>query len=116
MIHFAFDLLKNEADIVRGLDLFKKYTTTTCRERKVYILTNYNTTHAEDWYRAKKVIELGFQPDVRIYRKGTHSRFLTDLSRWANLSRLYRTCSFAEYIPRKDGKNCGELYRDILKT
>ena len=114
MIHFAFDLVHNEADIIRGLSLFRKHTATTCRERKVYILTNYNTTHAEDWYRVRKVIDLGFSPDVRIYQKGTHSRFLTDLARWANLSRLYRVCSFADYIPRKDGKRCGELYQDIL--
>ena len=115
MIHFAFDLIQSEADIIRGLALFRKHTKTTCRERKVYILTNYNTTHPEDWYRVKKVMELGFTPDVRIYRKGTHDRFLTDLSRWANASLLYRSCSFAEYIPRKDGKNCGELYQSILK-
>ena len=114
MVHFAFDLLHNEAEIIRGLNLFKKYTTTTSRERKVYILTNYNTTYAEDWYRVRKVIELGFTPDVRIYRKGTHSRFLTDLARWANLTRLYRSCSFSDYIPRKDGKRCGELYQTIL--
>ena len=115
MVHFAFDLLRNEADILRGLALFRNYSDITDRERRVYILTNYNTTHAEDWYRVKKVMELGFAPDVRIYRKGTHDRFLTDLSRWANSSRLYRSCSFAEYIPRKDGKNCGELYRNILQ-
>jgi len=115
MIHFAFDLLEDEVEIIRGLNLFMKHTgTTSCRERKVYILTNYNTTHFEDWYRVKKVIELGYSPDVRIYQKGTHPRFLTDLMRWANNSRLYRTCAFADYIPRKDGKRCGELYRHIL--
>jgi hypothetical protein len=114
MIHFAFDLTRNEADIIRGLALFRKHSPLTDRECKVYILTNYNTTRAEDWYRVKRVMELGFQPDVRIYQKGTHSRFLTDLSRWANNSRLYRACSFAEYIPRKDGKRCGDLYGDVI--
>jgi hypothetical protein len=116
MVHFAFDLMRNEAAVIRGLALFRKYSKLSDRSRKVYILTNYNTTHAEDWYRVKKVIELGYQPDVRIYQKGTHDRFLTDLSRWANLSRLYRSCSFADYVPRRDGKNCGELYPSILKS
>ena len=114
MIHFAFDMLQNESDIIRGLDLFQKYSMLTSRESKVYILTNYNTTHSEDWYRVRKVIEIGFSPDVRIYQKGTHSRFLTDLARWANNTRLYRSCSFEDYIPRKDGKRCGELYHAIL--
>jgi len=115
MVHFAFDLMRNEADIIRGLTLFRKHFKKSDRSCKVYILTNYNTTHAEDWYRVRKVIELGYQPDVRIYQKGTHSRFLTDLARWANLSRLYRSCSFANYVPRNDGKRCGELYQNILK-
>ncbi len=114
MIHFAFDLMRNEADIIRGLALFRKHSPLTSRECKVYILTNFNTTHAEDWYRVQKVVELGFQPDVRIYQKGTHGRFLTDLSRWANNSRIYRICDFKDYIPRKDGKSCGELYSDII--
>ena len=114
MVHFAFDLMRNEADIIRGLTLFRKYFKKSDRHCKVYILTNYNTTPAEDWYRVQKVIELGFQPDVRIYQKGAHSRFLTDLARWANNVRIYRSCSFAEFIPRKDGKRCGELYKSIL--
>jgi hypothetical protein len=114
MVHFAFDLTRNEAEIIRGLTLFRKHSLLTGRECKVYVLTNYDTTHAEDWYRVKKVTELGFQPDVRIYQKGTHDRFLTDLSRWANNSRIYHACSFADYVPRKDGKRCGELYQHIL--
>ena len=116
MVHFAFDLMRNEADIIRGLTLFRKYFKKSDRHCKVYVLTNYNTTPAEDWYRVKKVMELGFQPDVRIYQKGTHSRFLTDLARWANNVRIYRSCSFAEFIPRKDGKRCGELYQSILQN
>jgi len=115
MAHFAFDLMKNEAEIIRGLALFRRHFKKSDRNCKVYVLTNYNTTYAEDWYRVKKIIELGFQPDVRIYQKGTHSQFLTDLSRWTNNSRIYRSCSFADFIPRKDGKRCGELYSAITR-
>ena len=114
MIHFAFDLMRNEAAIIRGLSLFRSHFSKSDRYCKVYILTNYDTTPAEDWYRVKKVIELGFQPDVRIYPKGTHNQFLTDLARWANNSRLYRSCPFVDYIPRRDGKRCGELYQNIV--
>jgi hypothetical protein len=115
MVHFAFDLMHNEAAVIRGLSQFRKHFKKCDRHCKVYILTNYNTTHAEDWYRVKKVIELGYQPDMRIYRKGTHSQFLTDLAGWANNCRIYRSCSFADFVPRKDGKRCGELYHSILK-
>ena len=114
MAHFAFDQMKSEAAILRGLALFRKHFSKSDRHCKAYILTNYDTTPAEDWYRIKKVMELGYQPDVRVYQKGTHSRFLTDLAGWANNKRIYRSCAFADYIPRKDGKRCGELYRDAI--
>jgi hypothetical protein len=114
MAHFAFDLIKNEPEIVKGLRIFRKHYSGSDRNCKVYILTNFNTSHAEDWYRVRRVMELGYQPDVRIYQKGTHDRFLTDLARWANSTRLYRACSFAEYVPRKDGRRCGELYGEII--
>jgi hypothetical protein len=116
MTHFAFDLIGNEAKITRGLTLFRKHFKKSDRHCKVYILTNYNTTHDEDWSRVRKVIGLGFRPDIRIYQKGTHNRFLTDLAGWANNDRIYRACSFADYIPRVDGKRCGELYQSILKS
>jgi len=116
MAHFAFDLPGNETAIIHGLTLFRKYFNKGDQHCKVYVLTNYNTTPAEDWYRVKKVMELGFRPDVRIYQKGTHSQFLTDLAGWANNSRIYRVCSFADFIPRKDGKRCGELYQSILQS
>jgi hypothetical protein len=114
MVHFAFDLMKNETAVLRGLTAFRRHYRGSDRNCKVYVLTNYNTTYAEDWYRVRRVIELGYQPDVRIYQKGTHDRFLTDLARWANNSRLYRSCGFRDYVPRKDGRRCGELYHDII--
>ncbi|GHU58587.1 radical SAM protein [Clostridia bacterium] len=112
--HFAFDLIKNEQEIIKGLKIFRAAFRGNDRALKVYILTNYNINHAEDWYRVKRVMKLGYQPDVRIYQKGTHDRFLTDLARWANNCRLYRSCRFEDYVPRKDGKRCGELYGDII--
>ena len=114
--HFAFDLMKNEREITRGLTVFRSRFTGGDRDAKVYVLTNFDTSPAEDWYRVKRVIELGYQPDVRIYQKGTHSRFITDLARWANNCRLYRSCRFEDYVPRKDGRKCGELYADILRS
>jgi hypothetical protein len=113
-VHFAFDLIQNERAVIRGLEIFRAAFKGSDRALKVYVLTNYNTTHAEDWFRVKRVIELGYQPDVRIYQKGTHDRFLTDLARWANNSRIYRSCRFEDYVPRADGRSCGELYRQTI--
>lgn len=116
MVHFAFDLMKNEERILNGLKIFAKYFQKNERSKRVYILTNYNTTLQEDWYRVKRVKELGYTPYIMIYRKGSQPQFLTDLARWANCLYLQRSTDFDEYIPRKDGKSIKELYKKILKS
>lgn len=116
MVHFAFDLMKNEQQILKGLKIFSKHYKKDDRHKRVYILTNYNTTLEEDLYRVLKVQELGYSPYVMIYQKGTHPRFLTDLSRWANNMFLYKSMDFKDYIPRKDGKNVRQLYPNIFSA
>lgn len=113
-IHFAFDFMRNEKAVIRGLSCFKKHYNGSDRNIRCYVLTNYDTTHEEDWYRVRSLVELGYQPYVMIYQKGTHDQFLTDLARWSNSLFLNRATSFEEYVPRKDGKSCKELYPEIL--
>lgn len=115
VVHFAFDLIKNEKQIIEGLRIFSKYFTKGERYKKVYILTNYNTTFQEDYYRVKRVLELGYCPYVMIYQKGTHPQFLTDLARWCNNNFILYSTDFENYIPRADGRSIKELYPDILK-
>lgn len=55
MVHFAFDFMKNEKKIIEGLQIFKKYFHGSDRNLKVYILTNYDTVHEEDWYRVRRM-------------------------------------------------------------
>lgn len=109
-IHFAFDFMKNEKRIVEGLRIYNEVVQHGDSHQTVYILTNYDTTIDEDLYRVNKVRELGFQPDVRIYRKTTAPRILKDLQRWCNNRYIFRSCEFADYTPRSDGRTIREIY------
>lgn len=108
-VHFAFDFMKNEKAIVQGLNMFHKHIARSDHD-SVYILTNYDTTIEEDLYRVQMVEEAGFIPDIRIYRKHTAPQILKDLQRWSNNRILYRSTSFMDYVPRKDGKTIKQLY------
>lgn len=108
MIHFAFDLMKNEKQIVKGLEIWARHSKTSTRNQIVYILTNYNTTFAEDFYRITTVAKLGYSPDVRIYRKNSAPKITRDLQRWANNRFVYRSCNFWDYAPR--GTTMKETY------
>lgn len=108
-IHFAFDFMKNESEILKGLNTFMRIKNNSYQPI-VYMLTNYDTTHEEDIRRIKLIQECGCKPDVRIYRKHTADRFLRDLQRWCNNRLLYGSTSFDDYKPRADGKPIKELY------
>lgn len=109
-VHFAFDLMKNEKRIIEGLRLYKEATGIDARNAIVYILTNFDTTLEEDIYRVKSCIELGYDPDVRIYRKETAPKAVRDLQRWCNAPMIRKSSALEDYAPRKDGKTFKELY------
>ena len=117
MIHFAFDFMKNEKRIVEGLKLAKEHLGIGDRDGIVYMLTNFDTTIQEDLYRVRMIKEIGYSPDVRIYRKSALRRphILRDLQRWCNNRQLYQSTPFFDYVPRSDGKKIREIYADILK-
>lgn len=117
MVHFAFDFMKNEKNIISGLNLAKEHLQLDDRNSVVYMLTNFDTTIKEDIYRVKRIQECGYMPDVRIYRKPTLPKrhILRDLQRWCNNRLLYRSSSFFDYVPRSDGRTISEIYREELQ-
>lgn len=108
--HFAFDFMKNEKAIIRGLKTFQEHCPTPDDRAIVYMLTNFDTTIEDDLYRVNAIRGLGFLPDVRIYRKSAAPKVLKDLQRWCNNRILFRSCDFMDYVPRKDGKTIKQLY------
>lgn len=111
MIHFAFDQIKHEASVTKGLQTYaEKSSKNKLSLASVYILTNFNTTLAEDFYRIKKVVDLGYMPDVRIFDKeklkkealnSPEKQIILWLQRWANNKFIFKSCNFLDYIPRK---------------
>lgn len=99
MVHFAFDLMKNEKAIIKGLKIYKEYTGVDERKTGVYILTNYDTTHDEDLYRVYAVRDLGYMPYVMIYNKPSAPQITKDLQRWCNSRFIYRASGkdFSKY-------------------
>ena len=104
MLHFAFDLMKFEKQIIKGFSLAKEVLQISDRDCIVYMLTNYDTTIEEDLYRIGKIREVGFAPDVRIYRKESlpKQHILKDLQRWCNNFIFWSVPTFEEYLATRD--------------
>jgi hypothetical protein len=116
--HFAFDFMKNEKAILRGLRTFSEVVKPNPRNAGVYILTNFDTTIDEDLYRIKMIKAMELTPYLMIYRKASLPKrhILRDLQRWCNNRFLYRSCgNFWDYAPRVDRKDMRETYPEIFR-
>lgn len=97
-LSFAFDDLRQEDGILRGLVLFRRITGKQ-RSVNVFLLTNFDTTHEQDLYRVRKVQELGYLPYIMIYNKPSAPQLTRDLQRWCNNRFIYRATEgdFSKY-------------------
>ena len=65
-VHFAWD---NPREDLTGY--FRRFLELTAiksdRRRRVYVLTNYNSTHEQDLYRVETLRGMGYDPYVMVY-------------------------------------------------
>ena len=100
-VHFAWD--NPDEDLTRYFRQFLEWTSLkNPRLRRVYLLTNYGSTHEQDLYRVETLRQMGFDPYVMIYEKPTAPPITRHLQRWVNNKRLfYAIPSFSDYEPVK---------------
>ena len=98
MIHFAWDNPRDEI-VPKMLRMFaERSAVTDYRKRKVYVLTNYWSTHAEDVRRVYWLREHGYDPYVMIYDKPHAPKETRRLQRWTNNKIIFRSCErFEDY-------------------
>jgi hypothetical protein len=82
VLHFAWD--NYEFSTYEKLKQFRPLLKYDVRRLKVYVLTNYNTTHEQDLERIYKLKELEYDPYVMIYNKPDAPRPTRLLQRWVN--------------------------------
>lgn len=115
MVHFAFDFMKNEKQVCRGLEIYKNETNVDSRKTGIYILTNFDTTHEQDLYRIRRVQELGYMPYVMIFNKPTAPKETRRLQRWCNNRIIYRASgenfdNYSEALEHPKTQDCnGQL-------
>ena len=105
MLHFAWD--DPNTDLT---DCFRRFSELTSirdfRRRRVYVLTNYGSTHEQDLYRVNTLRDMGYDPFVMIYERPSAPPVTRQLARWVNNKRIFRVVpNFADYIPNPNKKS-----------
>lgn len=98
-IHFAWDYMKEENAVIKGLELYNKLgKIQEKRNKSVYVLVNFDTTMEENLYRIYKLRDMGYAPYVMIYNKPSANREIKDLQRWVNNRYIFWSCEkFEDY-------------------
>ena len=99
-IHYAWDYMREEMSVIKGLELYNKYgKIREKRNKSVYVLVNYDTTMEENLYRIYKLRDMGYAPYVMIYNKPSASKEIKRLQRWTNNRYIFWSCEkFEDYM------------------
>ena len=80
------------------------------------MLTNYNSTHAEDLYRVDTLRAMGYDPYVMVYDRPSAPAVTRQLQRWVNNKRIFNTVKdFKDYIPGRIGGNAHDEDRQAQR-
>lgn len=103
MPHFAMDTMAALEPVKRGLQMYVEACKRVkgkwnWRDARVYCLTNFDTTYAEDMARIEAIQECECWPYVMIYNKPSAPAITRRLQRWTNAPPAYAsTKDFYEY-------------------
>lgn len=102
-VHFAWD--DPNEDLTGHFRRFLELTNIRSdRKRRVYVLTNYGSTHEQDLYRVETLRRMGYAPYVMVYERPSAPPITRQLQRWVNNKRIFYTVDrFEDYIPGRKG-------------
>ena len=89
-VHFAWD--NPDEDLTGYFQKFLELTNIrNIRRRRVYVLTNFGSTHEQDLYRVETLRGVGFDPFVMVYDRPNAPAITRQLQRWVNNKRIFYT-------------------------
>ena len=107
MIHFAWD--NYEFKTRENLEHAREWLSKDAGHIRVYVLTNYNTTHEQDLERIYTIRDIGFDPYVMIYNKPSAPAITKRMARWCNAKWCFRQCErFEDYCTSKAQRERGK--------
>ena len=92
-IHFAWDSMKYENEVRRGIEILRK--TMPLSRVMFYVLIGFDTTPEEDLYRVEALRGLGVDPFVMPFDKA--DPYQKRFARWVNHKAIFKTVEWKNY-------------------
>ncbi len=101
IIRFAWDNMKDESKIIKGLEFIIKAGIRP-RNITVYVLVGFDTTFEEDLYRIQRLRDIKDEQGpikayVMNYNNELKSKKYKDFMRWVNNPWVYKSCEWEDY-------------------
>lgn len=104
-MHFAWDFMKSEADVLRGLELYRRHASRKVSGHGyavVFVLTNFDTTHAEDLYRVNVLRNMEMEPFIMVFDKPSAPKITRHLQRYVNNRFIFYSITWEEYLKGRE--------------
>ena len=95
-IHFAWDHLRDEAAVRRGVAILRDVMPLS--RVMFYVLIGYDSTAQEDYYRVMELRAMGVDPFVMPYVKSDN--YQRAFARWVNHKAIFKTVGWEQYRGR----------------
>jgi len=93
-IHFAWDDMRIEGSVRRGIETLKRGGV-SLHDVTFYVLIGFNSTPAEDLHRVETLRGLGVNPFVMPFNK--QDRYQRRFARWVNHKAIFKSVAWGEY-------------------
>lgn len=99
--HFAFDNLKDEKYVKKGIELLKSVG---INRSIFYVLVGFDTTFEEDMYRVELLKKYTQNAYIQRYETIYNEKKYIQLAQWVNQHALYHTHTFKEFLILRNEK------------
>jgi len=94
-IHFAWDNVKEESEVLHGLENLRLGGFTSYHDIMVYVLIGFDSTPEEDLHRVETLRSLRVDPFVMPFVKS--DLYQRRFARWCNMKATFKSCRWSDY-------------------
>lgn len=96
-IHLAWDSVKDEKEVLRGLEMLLKHNSP--KRLMIYVLIGFDSTFEEDLYRIERLREMKLDSFAMPFDRS--NPYQRNFARWVNHKAIFKSVSWNEYTANR---------------